>query len=171
MRIAPLSVAFFALFSPGCTYLIARSGQDLSELKTRDRVHERYGEPVKTGGIGGKPFEEFITHRKVADNQLAVNSVWAGMFTLGLSELIFVPFTTLDATGKAMLGQQLRFIFDESGEVTEVLGKRGRSLIHPYWYHPRTKEALPVDDELLESPHAPASSNLKQAPVPPSAVR
>ena len=54
MRIAYLLFLVPIFFSNGCAYMIAQSGIDLSEYKSKEAVHAEFGEPCESGSLDGE---------------------------------------------------------------------------------------------------------------------
>src|SRR5436309_2569017 len=64
--------AFFPLIAVtamcgGCAPMIARKGTDLTKFNSREEIRACLGEPSATGLEHGIPFEEYRTHRKIAE--------------------------------------------------------------------------------------------------------
>jgi hypothetical protein len=115
-----LSAVLIPALTSGCSLLIASSGKDLSKLTTKEEVHKEFGEPASTGLIEGHPYEDFTTRRKIGD---PIGSERAGMgcaMTFGTIELIAFPFELYRVTRGTVLGQDLRFAYDNSGNVIRV---------------------------------------------------
>jgi hypothetical protein len=126
MRATPLrrraSVAgvLLAFISTGCSALIARTGQDIRRLKTRDEVCNSFGAPVARGDVEEGTFDEFRTRRKIAAPETAVLTALMGVATVGLSELFAFPQVAGGAVRAALVGQQVRFEYAADGTVREV---------------------------------------------------
>ena len=78
MRIPYLLLVAAASFSAGCAHMIARCGEDLTGLSTKQEVHAQLGEPAAQGVVDGEPFEEFLTRRKIAEPH-ALSALGQGM--------------------------------------------------------------------------------------------
>lgn len=61
MRSLSLFVAFGVLSLVGCSAFVRSSGTDLSEIETRDQVHEEFGKPITSRAEDGKVFKEIQT--------------------------------------------------------------------------------------------------------------
>jgi hypothetical protein len=119
----------------GCSTLIARSGKDVSVLTTREEVQREYGEPSASGlDEKGRPYEDFVTHRKVAEIEEAKSMSMACAMTSGLSEFFAFPTEACHALYGIVVGQDLRFFYDNSGNVEDcnLNGQPGFNLRHPY---------------------------------------
>jgi hypothetical protein len=113
-----LTLSFLAL--NGCSAIIARSGTDVTVLKTQEQVHERYGEPSASGTDDGQVFEEFRTRRKVSDRISADGYTTIAAMTYCAAELITFPYTMYSIGHMALLGNRLRFAYDPDGRVTSI---------------------------------------------------
>ena len=119
MRAALFLLAASLVSSAGCSWWVISRGTDLSKLPTREQVQAVFGPPRASGEVEGKSYEDFRTHRKIADFNLeGVLMVDAG--TLGLAELYCFPCAVFIAAKQSIAGQNLRFIYDENGKVKEV---------------------------------------------------
>jgi hypothetical protein len=105
-----------------CTWLLLRSGTNLSELKTQDQVQEAFGHTTATGQVDGQLFEEYVTHRKIAEPQplKAYGALMSYGLTWGFGELIWFPFELSRTTYRSVVGQRLRFTYDAAGNVTAI---------------------------------------------------
>ncbi|MBA4068017.1 MAG: hypothetical protein C0501_30795 [Isosphaera sp.] len=122
MRTAVLFAVGAMLLTNGCAYKIAASGTDLGTLETREQVQAKFGPPVVTGVTGGKAFEDFRTRRKVAESGHHVFAAeLASGYSLGLLEVVLLPTECVGVAARTILGQDLRFVYDEDGQVTAVL--------------------------------------------------
>jgi hypothetical protein len=131
MRCASLIlIATTTLLSNGCAALIARSGEHLGTLTTREKVHEKFGEPLARGTVEeqpregypfptlGLPFEEFRTRRKIAEPSRSASLGMSAVMTFGLGELIMFPYELYLLGNRTLLGQDIRFVYDSAGTVT-----------------------------------------------------
>lgn len=120
MRLCCGLFAGIACLSSGCSALMARSGEDLGKLSTREQVHQEFGEPQFLETVGGTPFEEFKTRRKISDSAHAEALNFELQMSAGLMELSNFP-TELARNGERIaLGQSLCFRYDQSGNVIAV---------------------------------------------------
>jgi hypothetical protein len=117
MRYRLLAAAGVAL-SAGCSAMIVCSGQDLSELTTREQVHAVMGEPVAAGTSDGQCHEDFRSHRKIAEPWQGEGLVMVDYGTLGLAELVMFPAAVLRVGYTSVVGQDVRFQYDAAGKVT-----------------------------------------------------
>jgi len=108
------------LSSAGCAALINGSGKDLREIATKDQIHQVFGTPKVAGMSDGESFEEFHTHRKLSERWKGEYFLFADIMTLGLGELIMFPRELYRAGREIIVGQTLRFTYDEAGNVTHV---------------------------------------------------
>ena len=105
----------------GCSCLVASSGKDLRLLTTKGEVRAQMGEPTRSGVVEGKAFDEYRTRRKISEEG-TVRMAGAGMgfaMTFGASELITFPVELCTAGGRTLMGQDVRFVYDAEGKVTE----------------------------------------------------
>lgn len=120
MRVAILLFVGSTFPTTGCSALVAVSGTDPASLTTREQVHAKFGTPTATGLEDGNPFEEYWTRRKIAENRKFLD-LWSGAgFTLGFGELIQFPQELCIAGTRSLLGQTLRFVYDDAGNVTAI---------------------------------------------------
>lgn len=66
MRIICLFLSLSVLLLGGCSSYIARSGDDVSTLATRDEVHQALGEPSHSYRNKNGEFDDYRTQRMVA---------------------------------------------------------------------------------------------------------
>ena len=120
MRVAVLLVLAGLSSSAGCSYLVATSGKNPGTLANREEVRQTFGTPAATGLEDGRYYEDFYTRRKIAD--------WHGMtgysmgyaMTLGFIEFYCLPRQLFITSKRSVLGQDLRFVYDETGKVVQV---------------------------------------------------
>jgi hypothetical protein len=111
-----------ALLGGGCAGMLARSGIDPGYAKTREQVHETFGNPATSGVTeGGEQYEDYCCHRKVSEN-LRASVLWLmALSSFGLTDFYYVP-CELGRTGwKTIRGYDLRFVYDAEGRVTKHL--------------------------------------------------
>lgn len=120
VRTVNLLVLVLALSTIGCSVLVVNSGTNLEKLTTRAQVHDSFGQPINSGQIDDEPFEEFITHRKIAEQNMNIYLVMGYAGTFGLGELIWFPQQSYLAIRRSVVGQRLRFTYDEAGMVTHI---------------------------------------------------
>jgi hypothetical protein len=121
MRRADLLFVAVLGLCAGCAALVASSGQDLTPLRTRDEVHTQFGKPDKDGVENGVVYEEYFTHRKIAERNSARLGDGYGMallMTCGLADLVFLPRELFVAGERAIAGETIRVTYDESNDVT-----------------------------------------------------
>jgi hypothetical protein len=123
MRGVLLILTTTSLFSSGCAALIARSGQDLWDLKTRTEVEAVLGNPTGKGEIDGITYEEYTTRRKIAEPP-GPGYAMAYTMTLGLGDLVFVPYELLLIGRRTIVGQEFHVAFDAEGNVVSL--RRGK---------------------------------------------
>jgi hypothetical protein len=107
--------------SAGCSWLIASSGINLETLPTREQVQAEFGSPRASGEVEGKPYEDYRTHRKISEGYYR-NEGFAMFYvmTLGFGEFVLFPCEVGSTAKQVLVGQNLRFIYDENGKVKEV---------------------------------------------------
>ncbi|HXD88631.1 MAG TPA: hypothetical protein VN641_19230 [Urbifossiella sp.] len=120
MRYPSLLIVVVALSQCGCTAFFVSSGHDPSKITTREEAHAKYGDPVGSGEDKGKSYEEFITHRKIAEYDKFEYLFFGDILTLGLGEIVWFPQELCIAARRSIRGHWLRFIYDEEGRVTEI---------------------------------------------------
>ncbi len=108
------------LLSSGCSVLIAQSGTDLQSLVTRDQVRAKLGKPAASGSQDGVNFDQFRTRRKFADEMEAASDGMGFAMTAGLLEFIAFPREVYLLAKRTIVGQDLRFEYDESGDVSNA---------------------------------------------------
>jgi hypothetical protein len=119
MRYKSLSLIVIALLSTGCSALIAKSGDDLSVLTTKELVHAKFGNPSTSGIAEGLSFEAFRTRRHIADPVRASSCGMGAIMTCGITELIAFPYELSLLGRNAIVGQEIRFTYDSAGNVTQ----------------------------------------------------
>jgi hypothetical protein len=138
MRIVLLPLVAGVLSSAGCTGLVISSGTDLGALPTREEVRAKFGTPVASGTEEGKQYEDFRTRRKIAEPDKMIYLLMGYAYTFGLGEVVWFPHQSFVAARRSIVGQDLRFYFDEAGNVTAARHDGG-------WVTgvPRTRPATP----------------------------
>ena len=96
--------------------MIAYSGQDVEKLANIEQVHASFGAPTTSGDF----FEEYWTHRKISEPQVAGVDLLLGTGTLGLFEVWNFPQAILQTASSTLFGQTLRFVYDRKGDIIEV---------------------------------------------------
>ena len=120
MRLCCALLAGIVCLSTGCSALIARSGEDVTQLATREQVHQEFGEPLFLETVQGTPFEEFKTRRKISEWAHAEALQYGLGMSFGLIEISQFP-TELFRNGERIVsGQSLGFHYDHSGNVIAV---------------------------------------------------
>jgi hypothetical protein len=111
-----------ALLGSGCAGMLARSGIDPGYAKTRQQVHETFGEPLASGVTeGGEQYEDYCCHHKVSEN-LRASVLWLITYSsLGLADFYYFPCEIGRTAWKAVRGYDLRFQYDAEGRVTKHL--------------------------------------------------
>lgn len=113
-------VLVLLLLSSGCSCLIARSGKDLRPLKTKQQIHEEFGEPVASGISDGKPYEVFHTRQKISEH-LRASSLGMGFgMSFGLVELVQFPYELYLQGHKTAFGQTIQVNYDSEGNVSRL---------------------------------------------------
>jgi hypothetical protein len=121
MRNICMLLAASSFMSCGCAAVFTSIGHNPSDITTRDEAHAKYGAPVAIGEVEGQSFEEFITRRKFVECDKFESLVFADILTLGLSEFILFPRELFIASRLSIVGQRLRFTYDDAGRATEIL--------------------------------------------------
>jgi hypothetical protein len=117
MRLDYILPAAFLLLSSGCSLFIAQSGTDLDKVTTREEVHKKFGTPVVTDE--GHTIEDYHTRRKLAESEIECGRQSMGIaMTYGLGECIAFPYELYKLGRNTLLGQDLRFTYDDRGFVT-----------------------------------------------------
>ena len=106
--------------SAGCSLLVVNTGKNLAELKSQEQVHETFGLPSLTGQTEGVPYEEFTTHRKIAEPDKNIYIIMGTAGTFGFGELVWFPTELYRAIRRSVVGQQIRYIYDAEGNVTDI---------------------------------------------------
>ena len=120
MRFLCFILALTILSSTGCAAIVNGSGKDLSQINTKDQIHQVFGTPKVTGVSDGETFEEFRTHRKLSQVWMGEYYIITDIMTLGLAEFIMFPLELWRAGRQIIVGQTLRFTYDEAGNVTHA---------------------------------------------------
>ena len=120
-----LFLVLFTSLGSGCAGLIMESGLSVSSLHTKESVRATFGEPDRSGDQfdvllpEGCDFDEVITRRKLSHG--AAKYAWIVPMTLGLSELVCVPYELGQMSYDSIVGQKIRFIYDVKGNVVQIL--------------------------------------------------
>jgi hypothetical protein len=121
VRTASLLLVAVALAQTGCSALVANGGEKLIRFTSRAQVHDAFGPPVAvTAAVGGGTVEEFVTRRKIADQDALIYIAMLDGPTLGLAELYLFPREVFVAARRSVLGQRLRVEFDDAGGVVQI---------------------------------------------------
>jgi hypothetical protein len=143
MQNASYCVFVCGLLACGCAGLVNQVGKDLSDVKNRQEVHAKLGEPASTGVAEGKAYEEFHTRQKIAgaDQRLFGGPGYAmGVYmTCGLSEVVLFPYELSLVGRRALFGQTVRVTYEADDAVAYVL----LDGVPPgmWWLRPRPTEA------------------------------
>jgi len=109
------------LLCAGCSALIAYSGEDVGKLEKKEQVHKSFGTPIKLGIADGQEFEEYRTHRKISEPEVAGVNFILGAESLGLLEIWMFPAAILQNTWNTLIGLTLRFEYGSNGDVVDIL--------------------------------------------------
>src|SRR5262245_37452770 len=115
MRTACLLLIALAPIFQGCAALVARSGKDLTDLKTKEEFRAALGEPDRVEVSDGEVVaEEYRTRRKIAV-PLSPAYGMALVMSWGTSELIDFPCEVYHAGRRTILGQTIRVDYGNNG--------------------------------------------------------
>jgi hypothetical protein len=129
VRAAVFLLVTFAPLCGGCSILIARAGKDATQLTNKEQVRNDLGEPTKSGIEQGWQYDEYHTHRKFAEPCLAdLHSMSLG-YSFGLGEFILFPAEIFALTGNLLFGRDIRFYYDERGNVVHNTLEIGKLLV------------------------------------------
>jgi hypothetical protein len=109
------------VFFAGCSAFLTYSGEAVGKLANKERVHESFGTPSKTGTSDGHEFEEYHTRRKISEPTVAGVQLALGMQSCGLLELWMFPATICHCSWTTIVGQGLRFEYASNGDVERIL--------------------------------------------------
>lgn len=117
-RLFLILLAGLALLSGGCSVYMARSGQDLSPLATRDQVQQEFGLPAETGTTtDGQAYEDYRTRRKISEETRSYSMGMGIGMTCGLLEFFYFPTELYNYGRRFWVGQTVRFEYDATGKV------------------------------------------------------
>ncbi len=119
VRAVTVAVAGLTL-SSGCASSVAGKGTNLAHLTTRFQVHEALGEPTDIQSAEGRVTDVYSTRRKIAEPGNGMSYVALDLATLGLAEVVLLPYELGKACHRSLAGQRLEFTYDRAGGVTEV---------------------------------------------------
>jgi hypothetical protein len=117
LRIFCILVPCCAVFSTGCSAVIAYSGENVDKLANREHVQKLFGAPDKSAD----DFDQYHTWRKIAEPQVAGVDLILGMESLGLLELWNFPSTVLQCAWTTLVGQDLLFQYRSNGDIDTIL--------------------------------------------------
>ena len=118
MRLFLILLAGLALLSGGCSVYMARSGQDLRPLATRDQVQHEFGLPAETGTTtDGQAYEDYRTRRKISEVARSSSMGMGVVMTYGLLEILYFPTELYNYGRRFCVGQTVRFEYDPTGKV------------------------------------------------------
>jgi hypothetical protein len=140
----------------GCAAMIDRTGADLTLITSRADAVEMFGPPLSSVQDESTRVEEFKTRRKIADPLLS--SAYGMEFgMLGILEPENTAAELIGMTRNAIIGQNIRFTFDESGneisyEIDDLSWKFRnlypiRRLVLCSWPDDRERRLIPSTDE------------------------
>lgn len=108
------------LLSAGCSQIIERSGEKLS-IVTRQDLVTKFGPPTAEGVTdGGRPYQEFRSRRKYAEENRAQTERWGLAFTYGLAELYLFPRELWFAAKRSLFGEKVRVTYDRDGSIYTI---------------------------------------------------
>jgi hypothetical protein len=114
----PLIVA--SLLCGGCSSLIASIGTNPDALSSKEKVHEKFGEPTQTVVTADGFTETFHSRRKFRNPGGAGENLMCFAMTLGISELFCVPLELYLLTETVIVGHDFQVHYDSSGRVTRT---------------------------------------------------
>jgi hypothetical protein len=118
MRTALLLLIAAVPLGSGCSVFIAQAGRDVGT--TREQVREQFGQPIESGAVDDKHFDQFRTHRKLAEHDRASRMGMGIVMTYMVGELVAFPIELYTLTRRSVFGQDLRVWYDSNGAVTSV---------------------------------------------------
>lgn len=151
MRYALLLLIAPALLATGCSICVAKAGKDLSHIKTRQDAHTEFGAPMAEGIDDGKPFEEFRTRSKIAEQfRAGTHSMALGM-TMGLYELYLFPRELYFLAKCGLIGQTVRVTYNPDGSVrTYSIDDRWAGVVHRTdAERPKSEATIPPPEDVL----------------------
>jgi hypothetical protein len=131
-----LLFAISSLSCGGCSFFVAGSGTEVSQLTTREQVLKQFGQPTLSSTEDDKNFDEFRFHGKIANEPKADEYRAAFAMTLGLGEFLTFPLAVFETGRDLVAGQEIRFYYDQNGHTSECL-VNGE---HPYLDDPYVRK-------------------------------
>lgn len=127
MRPAWIAVGLAALGPTGCSGLVAGSGKNLEDIRTRDEAHaafahqlsSSYGDPDPAGACRHVS-DTFRTRRKIAERDKLMSIAMLDGPTLGLAEFYLFPRELFIAGRRSVLGQTIEVEYDPAGRVVGI---------------------------------------------------
>jgi hypothetical protein len=104
----------------GCSSLVALSGKDVGSIACLEQAHAEFGKPVAVGTADGRDYEDFNSHKKIADPQRAGVLIMGDLMSCGLMEFVLFPYEMACFGKTAISGGTVRFFYDSSGNITDV---------------------------------------------------
>ncbi len=104
----------------GCGACLTQVGTNVSTFPTREVVHQELGQPTASGVVEGQPYEEFVTHRVIAQPEAGVGVTMLDCTTFFLAELVLFPYEIYLTADRSIEGQTLRFTYDNAGNVKDI---------------------------------------------------
>jgi hypothetical protein len=120
MRFGYLILAVLFAQSCGCSFLIMRSGEDVSKLENQSQVRKRFGTPDVSGENEGVRFDIYHTRRKIDEQFRAMCSGEGWAMSFGTLEFVAFPVELYMLCRRTLLGQELQFSYGPSGNVTGI---------------------------------------------------
>ena len=99
--------------------MVARTGTDITALDSRNDVQALFGTPKASGENHDGHFEEYRTHRKIADHLRGMGHGMGFMMSFGLLEPVNLAREVGYLSRTTLLGHDVRFTYDDSGKVID----------------------------------------------------
>src|SRR5262249_32061590 len=130
----------------GCGAIMTQTGTNVSNLTTKDMVHQEFGQPKAAGVENGHAYEEFLTYKKIAEPEAGEGVAILDFSTLFLAELVLTPMEIYRAADGAIEGQTLHFAYDEKGNVVDIHCNGKPAYLPPFNAAKPPTEIQPSDD-------------------------
>ncbi len=141
----------------GCGALVKVSGTDVNDFTTRTAVQKEFGKPSATGVEEGRPYEEYVTHLKLAEPGSAEGLTILDASTFFLAEFVLFPTELYRAADHIYNGQTLHVLYDDKGNVINMRTD-GSAIYHPHF------DPLAAPSDIQTDRALGSGNNVDQAP-------
>jgi hypothetical protein len=115
MRYLPIYLFFASTLALGCASTIAGFGP-CPRYDTRDQAFADLGKPQKTEIVDGKLVDVYYYHGLIRDSERTMDEGMLAAMTVGLADIVFVPYELCIATKELVIGTTIRISYDDNNK-------------------------------------------------------